>query len=450
MYSWRQARRSRQRSRRLWGRRDGAIAAGDNAGIPFRVVIDLDGRPRFPHDPRTTVTDSSFAPIVYTGACNFGALCGRDRHGDSDVNLLDHNRFLSRMDSRMAFEPLESRSARCGPVSIPDRPSPIVTNRTDSTTNGPGWPSIHGWGPNGLTRPVRTRHFKTSPSSGHADPVLGQGRANLSLLHSVVSELAASVVRLPALKSGSEMRRVQYAAFTIAIMARLASVLDLRTHVSRPIKSIVKGIREGAGQVDDAAGQIAEAPQILACEASDRAASIQLTNETLSRVAATTRENAGKAARANTLSGQTSASARAGEHGRGFAVVADEVRGLAQRCAEAAWDTTSLLQDFIRNTRDGNNVASDVNDALRGIVTSVTQVTSLMDEVAAATTEEAESVDHVNQSLNSIDRSSQQDAALTEESAAAAEQLSAQSTAMRQIVDELSLLADGAGKTAGG
>src|SRR6059058_3546568 len=59
--------------------------------------------------------------------------------------------------------------------------------------------------------------------------------------------------------------------------------------------------------------------------------------------------------------------ARAGEAGLGFAVVADEVRNLAQRCAQAARDTASLIEESIVTSRDGNARLDQMAGAVRAM-----------------------------------------------------------------------------------
>ena len=63
--------------------------------------------------------------------------------------------------------------------------------------------------------------------------------------------------------------------------------------------------------------------------------------------------------------------ARAGEAGMGFAVVADEVRNLAQRAAQAARDTTGLIEESIARAQGGTTKVGEVADAIRGITESV-------------------------------------------------------------------------------
>ena len=57
--------------------------------------------------------------------------------------------------------------------------------------------------------------------------------------------------------------------------------------------------------------------------------------------------------------------ARAGEAGAGFAVVADEVRNLALRAAEAAKNTSGLIENTIKAVKQGNELTSATQEAFR-------------------------------------------------------------------------------------
>lgn len=129
--------------------------------------------------------------------------------------------------------------------------------------------------------------------------------------------------------------------------------------------------------------------------------------------------------------------ARAGEAGMGFAVVADEVRNLAQRCAQAARDTAVLIEESIQKSNGGQEKVQQVAKAIHAITEQSTQVKTLVDEVHLGSQEQTRGIEQIGRSMVSMEQVTQKAAASAEESASAAEELTAQSSALRDIVDRL-------------
>ncbi len=110
--------------------------------------------------------------------------------------------------------------------------------------------------------------------------------------------------------------------------------------------------------------------------------------------------------------------ARAGEAGAGFAVVADEVRNLAIRAAEAARNTSELIEDNINNIKTGSGLVGVTDKAFSGVVESVGKVKNLIGEIAAATNEQTQGIMQISRAMSAMDKITQANAAGAEEIAA--------------------------------
>jgi len=135
--------------------------------------------------------------------------------------------------------------------------------------------------------------------------------------------------------------------------------------------------------------------------------------------------------------------ARAGEAGLGFAVVADEVRNLAQRCATAARDTATLIEESIARSADGMSKAKLVAEATRAVSADAGEVKQLVEQVHGCSEEQAKGLEQIGRSITALDHGTQRTAAISEEHASAATELHAQSGALAAIAHRLSVLVDG-------
>jgi methyl-accepting chemotaxis protein len=288
---------------------------------------------------------------------------------------------------------------------------------------------------------------------------------------------------------------VAFAAIGIVVGMVLAVVIT--RGITKPINRVIDGLMAGAEQVAAASGQVSSASQQMAEGASEQASSLEETSASLEEMTSMTTQNADNAKQASGLAGQVSGSAdksrdamtrmsdaiqkikgssdetakiiktideiafqtnllalnaaveaaRAGEAGKGFAVVAEEVRNLAMRSAEAAKNTSELIEQSQSNAENGVSVSGEVEGILKEIVEGVGKVTHLIDEVSAASGEQAQGIEQVNTAVAQMDKVTQSNAANAEESASASEELSAQASELREVVNVLVGIVGGAGST---
>ncbi|MDH4226976.1 MAG: methyl-accepting chemotaxis protein [Deltaproteobacteria bacterium] len=294
----------------------------------------------------------------------------------------------------------------------------------------------------------------------------------------------------------SSSKTITITSIIIGFGAAILLGIIMARRISRPIYAVINELSGGADQVHDAAAQLSSSSQQLSQNASEQASTLEETSASIQQVFSMVKQNAENSDQANKMAsgakmtaergaktvfemidgmnqinkGSSEVSkiikvineiafqtnllalnaaveaARAGEHGKGFAVVAEEVRNLAKRSAEAAKETTSLIEQSVLLASQGSAKASEAGGVLSGIVDTNKKMEDLVSEISAASREQSDGLEQVTKAITQIDDVTQQISAASEESAASAEELASQADSMKVLVEKLGSIIDGSSR----
>ncbi|MGJ5819009.1 methyl-accepting chemotaxis protein [Paludibaculum fermentans] len=326
---------------------------------------------------------------------------------------------------------------------------------------------------------MQTEYFR-----GQFDKMRQQAAAMVGVQHQYAVSSSASAISM------ASFARTLAAVLCLLALGVAAMAFWVIRRGNRELRQIAVEIGEGADQVASASSQISGSSQSLAQGSSEQAASLQETSASTEEVNAMTRKNAESARTAatetekadlllketdqkltqmiesmreiNTSSEKISKiirvideiafqtnilalnaaveAARAGEAGMGFAVVADEVRNLAQRCAQAAKDTSDLIEESIVRSNEGKVRLDEVSSCVSRVVDNAARIRVLSNEVNMGSQEQARGIEQITRAVAQMQQVTQSTAASAEQSASAGEEMSAQALSLNDSVGRLRVL----------
>ena len=129
--------------------------------------------------------------------------------------------------------------------------------------------------------------------------------------------------------------------------------------------------------------------------------------------------------------------ARAGVYGKGFAVVADEVRNLAGKSADAAAETSILIESTINAVKKGVNIVDHAAKTLGDVMDGSEKSKEMVSEIAGSMVTDAKSISEVSKGLEEVSKVVQQNSATSEESSASSQDLNENAASLKEMISRI-------------
>lgn len=205
------------------------------------------------------------------------------------------------------------------------------------------------------------------------------------------------------------------------------------SNVSEQVAQNAQSAKEISGKVEGLGNSILESNGKMR-EMVDSMNEINVASKEIDKIIATINEIASQT---NLLALNASIeAARAGEAGKGFAVVANQVNVLADQSAQAAKESSSLIETSVKAVEKGMVIAGETAAQLEEVSESSKTITKEVANIADTLETQNKEIYEINQGIEQINDVVQNNSATSEECAAASQEMNSEAETLRDLIQK--------------